>query len=82
MHTVALVPGDGVGIEVIDQARRVVDAVGTQDTWTELPWGSAHYLEHGSMMPPDCDPGCGLTMRCSWAPSVGHRPQTTSHFGE
>jgi tartrate dehydrogenase/decarboxylase / D-malate dehydrogenase len=38
---------------VIAEARRVVDALGLLIEWTELPWGSAHYHEHGRMMPED-----------------------------
>jgi tartrate dehydrogenase/decarboxylase/D-malate dehydrogenase len=52
-HRVALLPGDGVGPEVIVEARRVVDALGLDLVWTELPWSSAYYHEHGVMMPPD-----------------------------
>jgi tartrate dehydrogenase/decarboxylase/D-malate dehydrogenase len=50
---VALLPGDGVGPEVIAQARRVVDALALDLTWTELDWGSAHWHATGAMMPPD-----------------------------
>jgi tartrate dehydrogenase/decarboxylase/D-malate dehydrogenase len=50
-HRVALLPGDGVGPEVIAEARRAVDALGLPIEWTELPWGSAHWHEHGRMMP-------------------------------
>jgi len=52
-HRVALIPGDGVGQEVTAEARRAVDALDLAIEWTELPWGSAHYAEHGAMMPPD-----------------------------
>lgn len=50
---VALLPGDGIGPDVIAEARKAVDALGTGITWTELPWGSAHWHEHGAMMPLD-----------------------------
>ena len=50
---VALLPGDGVGPEVVAEARRTVDALGLELDWTELPWGSAHWHEHGRMMPDD-----------------------------
>jgi tartrate dehydrogenase/decarboxylase/D-malate dehydrogenase len=50
---VLLLPGDGVGPEVIAQARRVVDAVGAGVSWTEVGWGSAWWHEHGTMMAPD-----------------------------
>jgi tartrate dehydrogenase/decarboxylase / D-malate dehydrogenase len=52
-HRVALLPGDGVGPEVIAEARQAVDALGLSIEWTELPWGSAYWHEHGRMMPPD-----------------------------
>jgi tartrate dehydrogenase/decarboxylase/D-malate dehydrogenase len=52
-HRVAVLPGDGVGPEVIDEARRVVDALELELEWTELPWGSAHFHEHGRMMSED-----------------------------
>jgi tartrate dehydrogenase/decarboxylase/D-malate dehydrogenase len=52
-YRVALLPGDGVGPEVTAEARRVVDALGLPLEWTELPWGSAWYREHGAMMPLD-----------------------------
>jgi tartrate dehydrogenase/decarboxylase/D-malate dehydrogenase len=52
-HRIALLPGDGVGPEVVAEARKAVDALGLPIAWTELPWGSAWYREHGAMMPPD-----------------------------
>jgi tartrate dehydrogenase/decarboxylase / D-malate dehydrogenase len=52
-YRVALLPGDGVGPEVIAEARRALDALGLPLEWTELPWGSAYWHEHGRMMPPD-----------------------------
>ena len=52
-HLVALLPGDGVGPEVVAEARRAVDALGLSLEWTELPWGSAYWHEHGRMMPED-----------------------------
>jgi tartrate dehydrogenase/decarboxylase/D-malate dehydrogenase len=50
-HRVAVLPGDGVGPEVVAEARRAVDALGLPLEWTELPGGSAHWHEHGTMMP-------------------------------
>ncbi|MFL6029422.1 MAG: isocitrate/isopropylmalate dehydrogenase family protein [Gaiellaceae bacterium] len=52
-HRVAVIAGDGAGPEVLAEARNVVDAVGLDLTWHELPWGTAHYHEHGVLMPPD-----------------------------
>ena len=50
-YRVALLPGDGVGPEVIAEARRCVDALGLSLEWTALPWGSAYWHENGRMMP-------------------------------
>ncbi len=50
---VALVPGDGVGPEVIAEATRVLEATGVNLELEELPWGSAHWHRHGRMMPDD-----------------------------
>jgi tartrate dehydrogenase/decarboxylase / D-malate dehydrogenase len=50
---VALLPGDGVGPEVTAEARKVLEALGVEIAWTELPWGSAYWHEHGTMMPAD-----------------------------
>jgi tartrate dehydrogenase/decarboxylase/D-malate dehydrogenase len=48
-----MIAGDGIGPEVVAEARTVVDATGVSIEWIELPWGSAYYEEHGRMMPTD-----------------------------
>ncbi|MBY0228267.1 MAG: tartrate dehydrogenase, partial [Gemmataceae bacterium] len=54
---VAVIGGDGIGPEVIDQAVRVADAAlarhGGKVEWARLPWSGDHYLKAGHMMPPD-----------------------------
>lgn len=52
-HRIAQLPGDGVGKEVVAEARKAVDALGLDIAWTHLPWGSDFYLEHGTMMSDD-----------------------------
>src|SRR5437762_6787787 len=52
-HRVAVLAGDGVGPEVVAEARKAVDALGLGIEWVDLPWGSAWYHEHGRMMPED-----------------------------
>jgi tartrate dehydrogenase/decarboxylase/D-malate dehydrogenase len=52
-HRVGVLAGDGVGPEVIREARKAVDALDLPIEWTDLPWGSAWFHEHGTMMPPD-----------------------------
>ncbi len=49
---VAVIPGDGVGQEVIPAALRVLDPVARLD-FEELPWGSEYYERTGRMMPED-----------------------------
>src|SRR3954453_6324785 len=56
-YRIAVIPGDGIGNEVTPAALRVLERAGTRHgariEWTSFPWGSAHYFEHGRMMPPD-----------------------------
>ena len=56
-YQVAVIRGDGVGVEVIEEGLKVLDAVGQEwgVSWkfTEFPWGSSYYLENGRMMPAD-----------------------------
>src|SRR5919112_4701552 len=56
-YRIAVIPGDGIGNEVTPAAMRALDAAlrpnGAQFAWESFPWGSAHYAEHGRMMPPD-----------------------------
>jgi tartrate dehydrogenase/decarboxylase/D-malate dehydrogenase len=53
---IAVIPGDGVGPEVVDVGLRVLEAVAGSDLPYELetfPWGSAHYERTGRMMDAD-----------------------------
>lgn len=56
-YKVSVIRGDGVGIEVIEEGIKVLDAVGEQYgiSWNfiEHPWNSDYYFEHGRMMPTD-----------------------------
>lgn len=56
-YRIAVIPGDGIGNEVTPAAMRAIEAAAQQFdagfTWTSFPWGSAHYVEHGRMMPAD-----------------------------
>jgi tartrate dehydrogenase/decarboxylase / D-malate dehydrogenase len=57
VHRVAVLPGDGIGKEVVPAAQRVLERAGELHgfgfEWDELPWGCDHYLETGTMMPDD-----------------------------
>ena len=56
---IAVIPGDGIGKEVVPEGLRVLDALverssGSLAFETEpFPWGSGHYLETGRMMDDD-----------------------------
>jgi tartrate dehydrogenase/decarboxylase/D-malate dehydrogenase len=56
---IAVIPGDGIGGEVIAEGLRVLDrlaemsAGGVAFEWTQFPWGSRYYAETGRMMDPD-----------------------------
>ncbi|QIA27628.1 tartrate dehydrogenase [Thermaerobacter sp. PB12/4term] len=52
----AVIPGDGVGPEVIEQALRVLQAIeeatGHRFHTVTFPWSSEHYLQTGHVAPP------------------------------
>ncbi|GMW02351.1 MAG: isocitrate dehydrogenase [Candidatus Hydrogenedentota bacterium] len=50
-HKICLIPGDGIGPEVAEAARRVIDASGVAIEWIELPAGAAAVDTHGSVLP-------------------------------
>jgi tartrate dehydrogenase/decarboxylase/D-malate dehydrogenase len=61
-HRIALIPGDGVGTDVLAGGLAVLRRAGEvtgdfQLETTDLPWSCRYYLEHGRMMPQD-----GLTI--------------------
>src|SRR5882672_5919232 len=54
---IAVIGGDGIGPEVIEQAIRVADAAARKEAarleWNRLPWSSSYYKQTGRMMPED-----------------------------
>jgi 3-isopropylmalate dehydrogenase len=48
---VAVLPGDGIGPEIIAQARRVLDRLELNFTFEEAPVGGAAYAAHGDPLP-------------------------------
>jgi tartrate dehydrogenase/decarboxylase/D-malate dehydrogenase len=55
--SVAVIPGDGIGLEIVPAAMPVIEAAaGRHDAtidWTHYDWGSDFYRRTGSMMPDD-----------------------------
>ena len=52
-HRIAVIPGDGVGREVVPEGLKVLRALGVPLEFEELPWGCDHRGRTGRMMPDD-----------------------------
>lgn len=56
-HDIAVIPGDGVGVDVTHATLSVLKAAADQFgfglTFGEFDWGCDYYLKHGQMMPDD-----------------------------
>ena len=50
---IAVVPGDGIGKEVIAEALKVVRATKAAVEFTEFDWSADRYLKDGTTIPPD-----------------------------
>ncbi len=50
-HNVTLIPGDGVGPEVIEAARRCLEATGVQFAWETVNAGETALQHEGSLLP-------------------------------
>jgi tartrate dehydrogenase/decarboxylase/D-malate dehydrogenase len=64
-YNIALIPGDGIGHEVVPEALSTLEAVAELDGgfrchFQTFDWGSERYLQHGAMMSPD---GLGVLQR-------------------
>lgn len=57
--SIASIPADGVGKEVVSAGRRVLDALAENSggkfafEWTQFPWGCGYYEKTGQMMDPN-----------------------------
>lgn len=51
MHSVTLIPGDGIGPEVVDAAKRIIDGVGVKISWDVEEAGGDVISEYGSPLP-------------------------------
>lgn len=56
-YKVPVIPGDGIGPEIIAEGRKVIDAAGEKFgfdvDWVEFPHGADHYLETGELISED-----------------------------
>src|SRR6266403_1931191 len=56
-HRIAVIPGDGIGKEVVPEGIRVLEAAGRkfgiEFQWDRFPWSCEYYKNNGRMMPED-----------------------------
>ena len=56
-NNIAVIRGDGIGIEVVEEGIKVLEAVSEnydfQLSFQEFPWSSQYYMDTGAMMPSD-----------------------------
>ena len=56
-YKISVIPGDGIGKEVVPEGIRVLEAAGSrfgiEYDWKELPWSCEYYAKTGRMMPED-----------------------------
>jgi len=56
-YRIAVIPGDGIGKEVVPEGMRVLEAAARKFdiafTWDEFPWSCEYRSQHGRMMPED-----------------------------
>jgi tartrate dehydrogenase/decarboxylase/D-malate dehydrogenase len=56
-YKIAVIPGDGIGKEVVPEGLRVLEAAGSKHDirfrWDTFPWSCEYFTRHGRMMPED-----------------------------
>lgn len=57
-YSIALIPGDGIGVDVIREGKKVLDTLCQLDEdlsiqYSQFDWSCEYYLKHGKMMPED-----------------------------
>lgn len=54
-YKIAVIPGDGIGTEIVPASLKVLEAAGKKHGFkletTFFDWGAGHYLKHGKFMP-------------------------------
>ena len=52
-YKIAVIRGDGIGVDVIEEGLKVLNEIAGRYeitlAFTEFPWGSDYYFEHGEM---------------------------------
>lgn len=57
-YSIALIPGDGIGADVVREGKKVLDTIcnlhgGLSLNYKEFDWSCEYYAKHGKMMPDD-----------------------------
>jgi isocitrate/isopropylmalate dehydrogenase len=84
-YKVSIIEGDGIGPEVMGEARKVLtcagDKYGFKIEWTKYPFGATHYLKTGELLPEsalnEMEKGDALMLGAVGAPAV--RPGILEH---
>jgi 3-isopropylmalate dehydrogenase len=80
---IAVIPGDGIGQEVIPQALKVIRATGADVELSEFDWGADRYLRDGMTVPPDGFAMLGRNFDAIFAGAFGDpRVKTNIHAKE
>lgn len=55
VHKIAVIPGDGIGPEVIEEGKKCINTLsklfGFTIEWSEFPYGADYYLTHSEVLP-------------------------------
>jgi 3-isopropylmalate dehydrogenase len=80
---IAVIPGDGIGREVIPQALKVIGASGADVEMSEFDWGADRYLRDSMTVPPDGFAMLGRDFDAIFAGAFGDpRVKTNIHAKE
>ncbi len=73
-YRIASIPGDGIGVDVTAEARKVLDRAAAKFEfslqWTEFDWSCERYTRAGAMMPDDGIAQLASSTASSWVPSA------------
>jgi len=81
MHRVVLLPGDGIGPEVVAAATRVVEAAGVAVEWTPFVIGLGAFEAHGDALPReavDAVRECGVALKGPTTTPIGAGHQSAN----
>ena len=75
VYNVTMIPGDGIGPEVAEATRRVLEATGVQLKWEQRDIGLAALDKHGDLIPQE-------TLDSIRRNKIGIKGPTTTPIGE